>query len=87
MGQKHTFTMPEAQADRIFKMVSHDIATTKNHIAMYVETDRPDKAKELVVELRCMEAIFAAFNMPAKRFHAESTESPMVTDHRVYDTK
>lgn len=83
---KHTFTMSEAQAERIHKMAEQDISTIKNHIAMYVETDRPEKAKELVVELRHLEAIFAGFNMVAKRERV-TTDSPMVTDHRVFDTK
>lgn len=63
---KHTFTMTEDQATRVFALVESHTHALKNWIASRVEDGDFDRAKELVRELRQHQDLFRAFNMQAK---------------------
>lgn len=80
----HTFTMAEATATLVHKLVDSHMHALKNWTASAVERGELERAQELVKELRQHEKLFAAFNMPAKREIAAHTGKPLVTQHDVH---
>lgn len=79
----HTFQMTEAKAVLVHNVVSSHMAALKNWTASKVERGDLDGAQKLVAELREYEALFAAFNMPAKHDIANATGKPLETAHTV----
>ena len=71
------FIMSDTQATNVHKLVASHIAALKNYIASAVEEDKLDRAKKYTAELREYEALFAAFNIPAKYEIAEFTGKPV----------
>ena len=80
---RHNFNMTENQAMMIHNLVASHCKALKNWIATAVERNENDRAKDMVTELREHEALFAAFNMPAKHEIAKHTGKPLETEHTV----
>lgn len=83
----HTFTMPEAQAQRIHQLTKSQIGAVKNWMASAVERGDLARAQELVIELRCLEELFARFNIDAKYDIARATQKELVTSHFVAQSR
>jgi hypothetical protein len=63
----HTFKMTEAQAELIFKMADQHVKALKNWTVSAVERGDIEAAQKLAAEIRAHQAIFAGFNVQAKR--------------------
>lgn len=74
------FTMSEAQARNVHKVVSSHMQALKNWTAGRVESGDLEGAQKLVEELREYEALFAAFNMDAKHDIAKFSDKPLQTE-------
>ena len=77
----HTFKMTEAQAELLFKVVKDQTSALKNWACSATESGKIEYAQELIKELREYEALYALFNMPAKRDIAKHTGKAMETEH------
>lgn len=81
--EAHTFTMTERQAELVHSVIASHTQALKNWTASAVERRDMGRAVELVKELREYEALFAAFNMQAKRDIAEGRGVPIEQNHIV----
>lgn len=83
---QHTFTMSEEQAKRVFAVIESQCGALKNWTCTAVEQGDMIRANSHVEELRAYQAIFAAFNMPAKHAFADVTGKALVTSHTVAES-
>jgi hypothetical protein len=74
------FRMSDKQAETIFSLIDSQIQSKKNWLTTAVEMDEIDTAKKLAKDIRELQDLFAAFNMPAKRMIAERRGIPIDTD-------
>lgn len=81
------FTMSDAQANNVHKLVASHCSALKNWIASAVESGDTERAKRMVDELRQHEALFAAFNVSSKYEIAEYTGKPVERVHIVADRR
>lgn len=81
-----TFTMSRAQAERIHNLAAGAIGAHKNWLLSAVEREDLLGAQELAVEIRRLQALFAAFNMPAKDTIACARGRTIETDIHVEET-
>lgn len=77
---KMQFRMSDKQAETIFSLIDSQIQSKKNWLTTAVEMDEIDTAKKLAKDIRELQDLFAAFNMPAKRMIAERRGIPIDTD-------
>lgn len=80
-----TFTMSEAQARNLHKVVDSHCQSLKNWIASRVEDGDLERAQELTRELRQYQALYAAFNMDAKHEIAKGRNLPVEQNIAVKD--
>lgn len=80
----HTFTMTEERAELIHQLANSHCQALKNWIVSAIEQGSDEslgRARDMVAELRDHEAIFAGFNMEAKREVAKLKKEPIITAH------
>lgn len=81
---EHTFTMTEERAAMIHTLAADHCQALKNWIVSAVEQGSDEsigRARDMVAELRDHEAIFAGFNIEAKRQVAKLKNEPIATAH------